>query len=261
MRKLGLIILAVILIFSAMLILVPANAQTPTPAPVNLVQNPGFEDPTNIADPPTSWTAVGSSLERNTDANSGSYSGYVYAEDSYYTQTVIISPIAAYKFSVYLKASDATAKAVLMIQDSNHVNLVAPLVLSTTNSAWTKKLTYLPTLNTAYYAVITLDLEASGASPQAYFDDIVLIEKGGCFIATAAYGSATAQQLDVLRNFRDQVLLKNPVGAKFVELYYDASPPLADYISQHPVLRTVVRAVLIDPIVSITRATRAIWGD
>jgi hypothetical protein len=103
------------------------------------VQNPGFEDPTNIADPPTSWTAVGSSLERNTDANSGSYSGYVYAEDSYYTQTVIISPIAAYKFSVYLKASDATAKAVLMIQDSNHVNLVAPLVLSTTNSAWTKK--------------------------------------------------------------------------------------------------------------------------
>ena len=74
---------------------------------------------------------------------------------------------------------------------------------------------------------------------------------GGCFIATAAYGTDTANEIDILREFRDAVLLPNSLGAKLVSLYYETSPPMADFISQHEVLRTAVRVAFVDPIVKI----------
>jgi polyhydroxybutyrate depolymerase len=86
-------------------------------------------------------------------------------------------------------------------------------------------------------------------------------EPGGCFIATAAYGTSTAQQLDVLREFRDDVLLNSTVGSQLVDFYYRTSPPIADFISEHSVLRTLVRELLIDPIVLLVEATEGIWRD
>jgi polyhydroxybutyrate depolymerase len=84
-------------------------------------------------------------------------------------------------------------------------------------------------------------------------------EGGGCFIATAAYGTPTAEQLNVLREFRDDVLLKSIVGSRLVALYYKISPPIADFISEHSFVRTLVRELLIDPIVRVLEATRTIW--
>jgi len=81
-----------------------------------------------------------------------------------------------------------------------------------------------------------------------------------CFIATAAYGTDTAWQLDILREFRDTVLLPNGLGAKFVSFYYRTSPPIADFISQHEVLRTVVRLGFVDPIVKILSWSHDLWS-
>ena len=83
---------------------------------------------------------------------------------------------------------------------------------------------------------------------------------GGCSIATAAYGTDTAKELDILREFRDTVLLPNSLGARLVSFYYKASPPVANFISRHEFLRTVVRVSLVDPIVKILKWTHNLWS-
>jgi len=83
---------------------------------------------------------------------------------------------------------------------------------------------------------------------------------GGCFVATAAYGADTATEIDILREFRDKILLPNSLGARFVSLYYKVSPPIANFISQYEVLRTAVRVGFVDPIVKVLTWTHALWS-
>jgi hypothetical protein len=80
-----------------------------------------------------------------------------------------------------------------------------------------------------------------------------------CFIATAAYGSQTAAELDTLRAFRDSVLVKSGPGRWAVDTYYRLSPPLAEYIAAHETLRTFIRERLLDPVVNILKDTRSLW--
>jgi hypothetical protein len=83
---------------------------------------------------------------------------------------------------------------------------------------------------------------------------------GGCFIATAAYGTDTAKEIDILREFRDEVLLPNSLGSKLVSFYYKTSPPIANLISQHEVLRTAVRVGFVAPIVAILNWSHDLWS-
>lgn len=65
-----------------------------------------------------------------------------------------------------------------------------------------------------------------------------------CFVATAAFGTEMAGKIDVLRAFRDSRLLTNVPGRKFVDLYYEKSPPIANAIRSEGWLRTAVRILL-----------------
>lgn len=71
-----------------------------------------------------------------------------------------------------------------------------------------------------------------------------LLDDKHCFIATAAFGSQMAPEVELLRKFRNQFLLSNHFGQKFVHAYNQFSPPIARFISQSDSLRAGVRFVL-----------------
>jgi len=67
---------------------------------------------------------------------------------------------------------------------------------------------------------------------------------GGCFIASAAYGSFLDRHVGALRSFRDRWLLEGAVGRWLVNTYYTVSPSAARWIKQHENIRALTRIAL-----------------
>lgn len=78
-----------------------------------------------------------------------------------------------------------------------------------------------------------------------------------CFIATAAYGSPQAAEIDHLRALRDRVLARTLSGQLFVDLYYRWSPPVAVAIGERPRMRAAVRWGLRPLIAAVARPAEA----
>ena len=70
-------------------------------------------------------------------------------------------------------------------------------------------------------------------------------EGGGCLIATAAYGSEMSQQVQLLRELRDNQLLQTESGSAFMgafnNVYYSFSPAIADMERENPMFKEVVK--------------------
>jgi len=76
-----------------------------------------------------------------------------------------------------------------------------------------------------------------------------MVSADGCFIATAVYGSYGADEVIVLRAFRDRELASSELGRLLVRLYYFVSPPLAELLEAFPSAKKPAKYVL-DKIVS-----------
>ncbi len=74
----------------------------------------------------------------------------------------------------------------------------------------------------------------------------------GCFVATAAYGSALEPEVEMLRRFRDRVLLGTVPGRMFTAFYYQASPALAGQLRRAEWARGLARLALA-PLVDLAR--------
>lgn len=76
-------------------------------------------------------------------------------------------------------------------------------------------------------------------------------------VIKAVYGESP--KLNILRDFRDKVLLKNALGKEFVKWYYKNSPSATNFIKRHSMIGLMTREIVIEPMIEITRTTRNIW--
>lgn len=75
---------------------------------------------------------------------------------------------------------------------------------------------------------------------------------GGCFIATACYGTPMAEEVKILCAFRDKYLLKDPARQAFVKFYYEYSPKVTDFIKNKEHFKAIIRGCL-EPVVGVIR--------
>ena len=79
---------------------------------------------------------------------------------------------------------------------------------------------------------------------------------GGCLIATAAYGSEMASQVQQLREIRDNSLLQTASGTSFMnsfnDFYYSFSPTIADWERENPAFKEFVKISLTPMISSLS---------
>ena len=79
---------------------------------------------------------------------------------------------------------------------------------------------------------------------------------GGCLIATAAFGSEMAPQVQFLREIRDNTVLQTESGSAFMagfnQFYYSFSPTIADYERENPAFKEAVKLTLTPLLTSLT---------
>ena len=79
---------------------------------------------------------------------------------------------------------------------------------------------------------------------------------GGCLIATAAFGSEMAPQVQFLRELRDNTVLQTESGTSFMtgfnQFYYSFSPYIADYERENPAFKETVKLALTPLLTSLT---------
>ena len=99
---------------------------------------------------------------------------------------------------------------------------------------------------TVSFDIIVGDAHAQPTTPDD--DDPTKGENGGCLIATAAYGSEMAPQVQQLREIRDNTILKTDSGMAFMtsfnQFYYSFSPTIADFEREQPIFKEVTKIAL-----------------
>lgn len=107
---------------------------------------------------------------------------------------------------------------------------------------------------THYYVGVRATDQCNSSSALAFAEfttsEIHFTTVTPCFVSTAAYGSAMANEVKSLRRFRDRYLATHAPGRAFVRAYYAMGPALAEVIRDNELLRSAARATL-GPVVAI----------
>lgn len=193
-----------------------------------------------------SWDAVGGPdlrLYTRTPSNPGYHADMAIAVTfsnvvAAYGLTSALTPIITSDgsgFSDHASFWDNGFAAILAIEDD--VNDFTPYYHSVYDKRQTLNMTYFTNFTKASVGAVA-HLARLWESPLPGGGS------GGCFVATAAFGSPMAQQVEILRRFRDGYLLTNHPGRAFAAWYYRHGPAAANYIKDKPLAKAAVRAFL-----------------
>lgn len=139
--------------------------------------------------------------------------------------------------------SAGTTTLLIKDKDGNDVTGQSTLSVTSADSATITLKSGLTRVGSPY--IVTLTTDAKVLRVQLFIENT-----DQCFIATAAFGSTLEPAVVLLRQFRDKCLLTNIPGQEFVNFYYQHSPPIAAYITQHEPLKLLVR-ILLMPLIAI----------
>jgi hypothetical protein len=162
------------------------------------------------------------------------------------------SPIKGYEIRV--RANDPITDA--NFAQSTPVN--ASVVVVAPGQTQTLVVPGLLPATTYYIGVRAYDLchnTSSVASVMAKTSAPKTGEVSACFVATAAYGSAMANEVESLRAFRDRVMRSTVIGELAIESYYTFGPPVAGVVGRSELLRDAARDLLA-PLVRLVRASK-----
>jgi len=117
------------------------------------------------------------------------------------------------------------------------------------------------------YRILPIEALASGEEKekQANSSESKSDEVGSCLIATAAYETELAPQVQFLREIRDNTLLNTESGRAFMTgfntIYYSFSPTIADLERDNPIFQEAVRAFITPMISTLSIMTLADDGS
>ena len=259
--------LVVLLIVSGFLVFLPSGYVSAG----GFVVNQGFElGEEGAPEVPYGWNLTGNATRVDTDpVYEGNWTARITGDGGMLTQWVLLGnitiPVTYEVWGWICVSGNVTGVIALDFWAGVGVNgtqLSSTTLLSAndTNGAYVQKNSLVQAPICTTHARIRLTGTDWDKGGEVRFDDIGCWPPTGfCFIATAAYGTETAAELDILRDFRDQVLLKSALGSGLVASYYRLSPPVAAFIAKNDLLRVVVREMLVDPVVNLLQWSQNLW--
>jgi len=129
------------------------------------------------------------------------------------------------------------------------------LTTETTTRMSTETVTSPTTFSTTLTTTKPLTVTSVSTTTTSVLTKTLLVPSfGKCVIASATYGSDLAPEVQLLRMFRDQFLLKTFTGSAFMKafnaFYYSFSPTVAELVSSHPTAGELMRRIL-HPLIGI----------
>jgi len=175
------------------------------------------------------------------------------------TDAAVIPCIGEAKLRIDISADD------VFPDDEDPILLLNPTI---TDTSYTTGPFEWPSGVSTYTYDLTVWCAFSSLTP--IFDGTATFEKtasggGVCLIATAAYGSELAPQVQFLREIRDNTVMSTNTGAAFMtgfnQLYYSFSPTIADMERENPMFQELVRAFITPMISTLSIMTLAEEGN
>ena len=131
---------------------------------------------------------------------------------------------------------------------------IPPSTSTTTTTTPTTTTSTISTTTTTTITTTTTPTSTPSPTPIPY---------RGCIIATAAYGSEKASEVEYMRYVRDKMIGSNSIGRTLVSgwnsFYYSWSPPLAQFIDTYDVVRPAFQVMLM-PLIGTIHVTAYVYS-